>query len=76
LNTRATIYVDHLDDSSHYDWVVAWLAKWEGKVTIANYSTGGWEHCWDIEGSDAAVAEVPSEYLCLSRWSAPEILGA
>ena len=59
---RITIFVLHHDDASDYEWVAAWIIKWksEFKLTVHDYSTGGWEHLWDIEASDAAVAEVPA----------------
>lgn len=70
---RITIYVDHVDSSVDFDRVQAWLEKWKGAVTVANYSTGGWEHCWDIEVSVEALKEIPEEWLCSSEWAAPEI---
>jgi len=54
--------------------VRAWLKKWEGKVRVADYSTGGYEHLWDIEGPEEAIAELPKEWLCDSKWSNPELL--
>lgn len=70
---RITIFVLHHDDSADFDWVSAWLERWKGQVTIADYSSGGWEHLWDIEAPQAAVSEVPEDFLCSSAWSAPEI---
>ena len=66
---RATIFVEHVDDSDDFDVVSAWLKKWEGKVRIENYSTGGFEHIWDVEGPEEAIAELPKEWLCESTWS-------
>lgn len=70
---RATIYVDHVDSSHEFDAVRAWLKKWEGKVRVADYSTGGYEHLWDIEGPEEAIAELPTEWLCDSKWSNPKL---
>ena len=72
---RITIFVLHHDDASDYEWVAAWIIKWkrEFKLTVHDYSTGGWEHIWDIEASEEAVAEVPEDYLCDSEWATPEI---
>lgn len=70
---RITIFILHHDDSADFDLVSTWLKKWKGKVTIADYSSGGWEHLWDIEAPQAAVSEVPEDFLCSSAWSAPEI---
>jgi len=70
---RITIYVDHIDSSTDFDHVRAWLEKWKGKATVADYSSGGWEHCWDVEAPSEAVAEIPKEWLCASQWATPEI---
>jgi len=70
---RITIFVLHHDDSADFDWVHAWLEKWEGQVIITDYSCGGWEHLWNLEASQEALNEVPSGFLCSSAWSAPEI---
>jgi hypothetical protein len=69
--TRITLYADHSGDgpSEHYLWVVAWLERWDGHVRVADYSTGGWEHLWDVEAPAEAVAEVPEYMLCSSRWA-------
>ncbi len=69
---RITIYVDHVDSSADFDWVRAWLSKWKGRVTVAHYSTGGWEHCWDVEATAKEAAEVPERFLCSSAWSMPQ----
>lgn len=66
---KITIYVDDDDDPSHYEWVVNWIEKWKNLVIVADYSTGGWEHCWDLEAPVEAIKEVPEEYLCESRWT-------
>jgi hypothetical protein len=66
---RATIFVMHDEDSDDLDVVTAWLEKWEGKVRVANHSTGGYEHIWDVEGPQEAIAELPKEWLADSKWS-------
>ena len=70
---RATIYVDHVESSKDFDFVEDWLKKWEGKVRVADYSTGGWEHTWDVEGPEEAILEIPTEWLCESKWSNPNL---
>lgn len=77
---RITIFVLHHDadgnnDANHYEWVAAWIIKWksEFKLTIHDYSTGGWEHLWDIETTQEAIDEVPADYLCDSEWSKPAL---
>jgi len=52
---RITIYVDHVDSSADFDRVEAWLKKWKNRIIVADYSTGGWGHCWDIEAPSEAV---------------------
>lgn len=72
---KITIFVLHDDDASDCDWVSAWIIKWksEFKLTVHDYSTGGWEHLWDIEASQEAINEVRKNYLCDSKWSNPEL---
>ena len=72
---RISIFVLHDEDSSDFDWVEAWIKKWKGefKLTVHGYSTGGWEHIWEIEASVEAIAEVPKDYLCDSEWATPEL---
>jgi hypothetical protein len=72
---RITIFVLHDEDSSNFDWVEAWIIKWksEFQLVVADYSTGGWEHYWNIEASAKAIAEVPENYLCSSEWATPEL---
>ena len=69
-----SIFVMHDDDPTDFNWVQAWIERWKlvDKLCIADYSTGGWEHYWDIEACADAVAEVPAEYLCASEWATPE----
>jgi hypothetical protein len=70
---RISIFVLHHDDSSDFDWVHAWIIKWKSQfaLSIAHYSSGGWEHSWDIEATQEAINEVPQDYLCDSAWSTP-----
>jgi hypothetical protein len=75
---RITIFVLHHDDAgnddaSHYAWVHAWIIKWKSQfqLTVVDYSSGGWEHSWDIEATQEAISEVPADYLCDSEWSNP-----
>ncbi|QER39916.1 hypothetical protein F2A31_09385 [Acinetobacter suaedae] len=70
---RITIFVMDADSSDDVDQVGAWLEKWKDSVNVVDYSTGGWEHCWDIEATLDAVAEVPEQWLCCSEWATPEI---
>lgn len=72
---RLSIFVLHDDDSSDFDWVEAWIIKWksEFQLVVADYSSGGWEHYWNIEASAEAIAEVPESYLCASEWATPEL---
>ncbi|MFZ4834946.1 hypothetical protein [Rouxiella sp. Mn2063] len=66
---RITIFVLHDDSPADFEFVLAWIEKWKSVVSIADYSTGGWEHLWDIEAPAEAIIEVPEEWLCLSDWS-------
>lgn len=72
---RITIFVLDRDDkdSEEYLWVEKWLAKWGTTIHVAGYSTGGYEHIWDIEGPEDAISEVPNEFLCDSAWSNPTL---
>ncbi|WP_397385805.1 hypothetical protein [Prosthecobacter sp.] len=74
---RATIFVDHPGDERPPDfiWMCDWLEKWEGKVKVASYSSGGWEHLWDVEGPTEAIDEIPERITCCSAWAQPEIYG-
>jgi hypothetical protein len=74
---RITIYADDSgnEPSEDFRWVEAWLTRWGSKVRVADYSSGGWEHCWDVEGPLEAIAEVPDHLLCGSAWSNPELYG-
>ena len=70
-----SIFVMHDDDPTDFSWVQAWIDRWKlvDKLRIADYSTGGWEHYWDIETCAEAVAEVPEDYLCASEWANPKL---
>lgn len=67
-----TIFVMHDEDSTDFDWVYDWLEKWKENVVIADYSSGGWEHLWDLEAPQEALDEVPQDYFCASAWATPE----
>lgn len=66
---RITIYVDHVDSSDDYDLMQGWLLRWQNIAKIENYSTGGWEHIWDIEAPIEAIEEIPKEWFCASDWT-------
>lgn len=70
---RATIFVEEAEEgpSTDYDWVIDWLVRWSDKTRIAGYSGEEYEHIWDVEGSRAAIAELPDAYLRSSDWVAP-----
>ena len=71
---RISIYVVHDESSDDYDCVLNWLTYWEEKAKVIDYSTGGWEHIWDIEAPIEAVEELPSAWLCSSQWATPEAI--
>ena len=62
---RITIYADDSgsEPSEDFRWVDAWLTRWGSAVRIANYSSGGWEHIWDVEGPPAVDGQVSQERL-------------
>jgi hypothetical protein len=66
---RITVYIDHVDDSSDFEFMAAWLVKWKSSLHIENYSSGGWEHIWDLEVPLKAVEEIPNNWLCSSEWA-------
>ncbi len=70
-----SIFVMHDDEPTDFNWVQAWINRWKlvDKLRIADYSTGGWEHYWDIETCAEAVAKVPEDHLCASEWANPEL---
>ena len=69
--SRATIFVNHPGDGPPPELllVLEWFKRWEGKVRVADYSSGGWEHLWDVEGPTEAIDELPVELLCGSKWA-------
>jgi hypothetical protein len=71
---RITLFADDPGDerSADFLWVEAWLERWKGQVRVVDYSTGGWEHLWDVEAPPEAAAEIPDHLLCASAWSDPE----
>jgi hypothetical protein len=66
---RVTLFVMHGDDDADYRLIEAWFARWKDQIVIMDYSTGGWEHLWDVETTPEALAEVHSDWLCASAWS-------
>ena len=67
---RATIFVDNVDHPSpDYRWAQEWLTRWSGQVRVVDYATGGWEHMWDVEGPEEAIAEIPDRLSAVSAWS-------
>ena len=65
---RATIFVADRDDhpSDDYAWVEGWLRRRGAHVAVRGYSTGGYEHVWDVEGTQEALSEIPEDFLCHS----------
>ena len=66
---KASLYVDDVDDSSDFLRVKGWLEKWGPTVTVRQYSTGGWEHCWNVEVPLQALFELPKAFFCASAWA-------
>jgi hypothetical protein len=66
---KITIYVDQIDDSIEFDQVQEFLTRWKSAITIADYSTGGWEHTWNLIIHDDAIQEIPKHWLCSSEWA-------
>ena len=67
---KRSIYIDHLEnDDSHYKFMTSWFSKWGSNIHIENHSSGGWEHCWDLEGPVEAFDEIPKDYFCHSDWA-------
>lgn len=69
-----TLFVMHGDDDTDYKLAIAWFEKWGEEVSVVDYSSGGWEHLWDIEATPAAAESVPHDWLCDSEWSNPTLL--
>jgi hypothetical protein len=70
---RITIFVMHGDDETDYKAAIAWFERWRGQVNEFDYSSGGWEHLWDVEASAEAIADLPESFLCDSEWSNPAL---
>ncbi len=70
---RITIFVMHGDDDTDYKAAEAWFERWQDQVNVVEYSSGGWEHMWDVEASDEAIADLPKNFLCDSQWSNPAL---
>ena len=70
---RLTLFIMHGDDDTDYKLAIAWFEKWAAEVNAVDYSTGGWEHLWDIEATPNAAASVPEAWLCSSEWSEPAL---
>ena len=68
---RATIAImdAEREPSPEARWVRSWFERWGEAVRVANYSTGGFEHLWDVEGPPEAIQELPEEFTAISEWS-------
>ena len=78
LPLRATLFADDPGEtrSEPFRKVEAWLEKWREAVRIENYSSGGWQHCWDVEAPLGALKELPKRLFCFSDWATyPSPLG-
>ena len=68
--TRATLFANHSSDSDEdYRLVCSWLEKWAKSVKVEKYSTGGWEHVWDVEATEEALVDIPERFKCASDWA-------
>lgn len=70
---RITVFVMHGDDDTAYKAAEAWFERWQDQVNLVEYSSGGWEHLWDVEASAEAIADLPENFLCDSEWSNPAL---
>jgi hypothetical protein len=63
---RLILFVDDPGEvrPPEFIWVEEWLKRWENEVRVVDYSTGGWEHLWDVEGPAEALREVPLAIRC------------
>ena len=65
--------VIHVAQSHPYDaefeQAQAFLARWGSAIQVVDYSTGGWEHIWDLLVPESALAEIPKHWLCGSEWA-------
>ena len=68
---KATIFAGDFDEhpSEEYSWVECWLEKWRESIVVAEYSSGGWEHIWNVLGPKEAIDEIRSDLLCGSDWA-------
>ncbi len=67
---RQIIFVMDPDDTPSQDFreIWDWMKRWSGSVRVADYSSGGWEHLWYVEGSAQALAEIREEHRCGGTW--------
>jgi hypothetical protein len=49
--------------------VEKWLNKWRESIVVAEYTSGGWEHIWNVSGPKEAIKEIPEDLLCASEWA-------
>ena len=70
---KLTIYIDHVDDDTDFQFMLNFLERWKSEVRIENYSSGGWEHIWNLEGPENILSEIPEDWHCSSDWATPEI---
>ena len=68
-----TLFVMDGDDDTDYKLALAWFDQWAAEVNVVDYSSGGWEHLWDIQATANAAASVPKDWLCDSEWSNPTL---
>lgn len=68
---KATIVAMDAEDETSDEYIAAkkWLKKWEADVEIVEYSTGGWEHIWDVIGTRQAIEDLPDMISCSSDWA-------
>jgi hypothetical protein len=68
---KATIFAGDFDDhpSEDYMRVEKWLNKWRESIVVAEYTSGGWEHIWNVSGPKEAIKEIPEDLLCASEWA-------
>jgi hypothetical protein len=65
--TRASLIIgEHA--SNEAQTVRSWLQRWRGEVTLAGYSTGGWDQFLDVEGPQEALDELPTRLFTSSQW--------
>ena len=38
-------------------------------MKVVDYSTGGWEHIWDVDAPLEALQELPKSLFCSSAWA-------